>query len=169
MNKQEILINFCDHGSRSRERRGSAVTISMTSDIEGLHRSRSRSPSFSYARSLTPLNLSADYCATTTHGIFLTTINASDRSLSLVSIAPENRNHNAKQSLSRTSSGSNGKSFDTGDQQGKTLDTDEYLMLDEVQNQVYKAKANAQTVTTINGNLYIDYRYIGRLPPGYHV
>lgn len=37
----------------------------------------------------------------------------------------------------------------------------------EVYRQICRAKAEAKTVSTVNGCLYIDYKFIGQLPPGY--
>lgn len=35
-----------------------------------------------------------------------------------------------------------------------------------IQNLILKAKAQAKTISSIDGNLYIDYKYIGPLPVG---
>lgn len=55
------------------------------------------------------------------------------------------------------------------DQHRNQRSSDQYLPINVIQDQIYKAKAQAKTVTTMNGCLFIDYQYVGHLPPGYHV
>lgn len=44
------------------------------------------------------------------------------------------------------------------------LEDEDYAVA--IQKEIYLAKQQAKTVSVINGCLYIDYQYVGPLPPG---
>lgn len=48
-----------------------------------------------------------------------------------------------------------------------SIDTDDQE--EDIQNQILKAKAEARTVSAVNGDLYIDYKYVAHLPPGMRI
>lgn len=59
-------------------------------------------------------------------------------------------------------------SFSLEDEESRTVEEQELINLN-IQKQILKAKAEARTVSAVDGDLYIDYKYVGRLPPGIRI